>query len=67
MQNKGVTPGPKGEPSTTPLSQTVLAEMVGTTRSRVSAFMNAFRKKGYIHYNGVLEIDSRRLNAYLQD
>jgi CRP/FNR family transcriptional regulator, cyclic AMP receptor protein len=38
------------------LSHQVLAEMVGTTRSRVNLFMNRFRKKGYIDYNGVLEV-----------
>ena len=38
------------------LSQETLAEMVGTTRSRVSYFMNRFRKKGFIHYNGVLQV-----------
>lgn len=52
---------------TAPLSQTTLAEMVGTTRSRVSGFMNKFRKKGLIRYNGVLEVDSRLLTAYLKD
>ncbi|HZQ18249.1 MAG TPA: Crp/Fnr family transcriptional regulator [Terriglobales bacterium] len=38
------------------LSQETLAEMVGTTRSRVSYFMNRFRKMGYIHYNGGLQV-----------
>jgi CRP-like cAMP-binding protein len=38
------------------LSQETLAEMVGTTRSRVSYFMNRFRKKGFIHYNGGLQV-----------
>jgi CRP/FNR family transcriptional regulator, cyclic AMP receptor protein len=48
------------------LSQTTLAEMVGTTRARISFFMNDFRKKGYIRYNGNLQIDSDRLGAFLQ-
>jgi CRP-like cAMP-binding protein len=38
------------------LSQETLAEMVGTTRSRVSYFMNRFRKLGFIHYNGGLQV-----------
>lgn len=57
----------KGKPSTLELSQTTLAEMVGTTRSRVNSFMNEFREKGYIRYNGGLEIDYERLTAFLQD
>jgi CRP/FNR family transcriptional regulator, cyclic AMP receptor protein len=40
------------------ISQETLAEMVGTTRSRVSHFMNKFRKLGFIKYNGVLEVNS---------
>lgn len=46
--------GPEGElkPITTPVSQETLAEIVGTTRSRVSHFMNKFRKLGFIDYNG---------------
>jgi CRP/FNR family cyclic AMP-dependent transcriptional regulator len=40
------------------LSQETLAEMVGTTRSRVNFFMNRFRKLGFIRYNGKLEVDS---------
>jgi len=48
------------------LSQTTLAEIVGTTRSRVNHFMNKFRNQGYIRYNGVLEIDAARLKAFLQ-
>jgi CRP-like cAMP-binding protein len=38
------------------LSHQVLAEMIGTTRPRVNLFMNRFRKKGFIHYDGVLEV-----------
>ena len=38
------------------ISQETLAEMIGTTRSRVSAFMNKFRKSGFINYNGHLEV-----------
>ena len=55
------------EPSITRLSQNALAEMVGTTRSRVSSFMNEFRKKGYVRYNGTLEVDSPRLAAFLRE
>jgi CRP/FNR family cyclic AMP-dependent transcriptional regulator len=40
------------------VSQGTLAEMVGTTRSRVSKFMNRFKKKGFVHYNGGLQINS---------
>ena len=48
------------------LSQTTLAEMVGTTRARISSFMNDFREKGFVSYNGGLEIDSKRLAAFLE-
>ena len=51
---------------TTP-SQETLAEMIGTTRSRVSFFMNKFRKLGYIEYNGKLEIRNSLLNVVLYD
>jgi len=56
----------KGGASVLPISQGALAEMVGTTRERVSSFMNKFREKGYIKYNGTLEIDPDRLTAFLQ-
>ena len=49
------------------ISQTTLAEMVGTTRSRVNFFMNRFRKRGFIHYNGGLQIHSSLLNVVLHD
>ncbi len=49
------------------VSQETLAEMVGTTRSRVSHFMNKFRKMGFINYNGHLEIHSSLLNVVLHD
>jgi len=49
------------------LSQELLAEMVGTTRSRVNFFMNKFRKLGYIEYNGGLHIHSSLLNVVLHD
>jgi CRP/FNR family transcriptional regulator, cyclic AMP receptor protein len=49
------------------ISQETLAEMVGTTRSRVSFFMNRFRKLGFIHYNGGLKVDSSLLNVVLHD
>lgn len=49
------------------ITQETLAEMVGTTRSRVSFFMNRFRKLGFIRYNGELEIHSSLLNVVLHD
>ena len=49
------------------ISQETLAEMVGTTRSRVSFFMNRFRKLGFIRYNGKLEVHSSLLNVVLHD
>src|SRR5882672_10649676 len=49
------------------ISQEALAEMVGTTRSRVSFFMNRFRKMGFIEYKGELRIHSSLLNVVLHD
>src|ERR1700676_3138962 len=49
------------------ISQETLAEIVGTTRSRVSFFMNRFRKLGFIEYNGRLEVHSSLLNVVLHD
>jgi CRP/FNR family cyclic AMP-dependent transcriptional regulator len=49
------------------LSQEMLAEMIGTTRSRVSFFMNNFRKKGFIDYNGKIEVHRSLLNAVLRE
>jgi CRP/FNR family transcriptional regulator, cyclic AMP receptor protein len=49
------------------VSQATLAEMVGTTRARVSKFMNAFKKKGFVSYNGGLQINSVLLSAFLQN
>ena len=50
------------------ISQETLAEMIGTTRSRVSFFMNKFRKLGFIHYNGGgLEVHSSLLNLVLHE
>ena len=49
------------------VSQETLAEMIGTTRSRVSLFMNKFRKLGFINYNGSLEVHSSLLNVVLHD
>ena len=49
------------------ISQTTLAEMIGTTRSRVSFFMNKFRKLGFISYNGTIEIHTSLLSAVLHD
>ena len=55
------------EPIVGKFSQETLAEMIGTTRSRVSFFMNKFRKLGYIEYNGKLEIHNSLLNVVLYD
>jgi CRP/FNR family transcriptional regulator, cyclic AMP receptor protein len=55
------------EPVIMKLSQETLAEMVGTTRSRVSQFMNKFRKLGFIEYNGTLEVHNSLLNVVLHD
>ena len=49
------------------LSQETLAEMVGTTRSRVNFFMNKFRKLGFVEYNGGLKINSSLLSIVLHD
>ena len=49
------------------VSQETLAEMIGTTRSRVSFFMNKFRKLGFIDYNGGLEVHSSLLNMVLHE
>jgi len=49
------------------ISQATLAEMIGTTRSRVSHFMNKFRKLGLISYNGHIEVHSSMLNAVLHE
>jgi CRP-like cAMP-binding protein len=55
------------EPIVGKFSQEILAEMIGTTRSRVRHFMNKFRKLGYIKYNGKLEIHNSLLNVVLYD
>ena len=49
------------------ISQETLAEMIGTTRSRVSFFMNRFRKMGFIDYNGGIEVHGSLLNVVLHD
>src|SRR6202795_3738021 len=49
------------------VSQETLAEMIGTTRSRVSFFMNKFRKLGFVSYNGEIEVNNSLLNAVLYD
>ena len=55
------------EPMIAKISQETLAEMIGTTRSRVSFFMNKFRKLGFIEYNGGIEVHSSLLNVVLHD
>jgi CRP-like cAMP-binding protein len=61
--------GKDGQPETviTKISQETLAEMIGTTRSRVSFFMNKFRKLGFIDYNGEVHVHSSLLNVVLHD
>ena len=48
------------------VSQSTLAEMVGTTRARVSKFMSGFKKKGFVSYNGGLQINSALVIGFLQ-
>ena len=55
------------QPITTQISQETLAEIIGTTRPRVSHFMNKFRKLGFIAYNGHLEVHSSLLSVVLRD
>jgi CRP-like cAMP-binding protein len=55
------------EPLIPHVTQETLAEMIGTTRSRVSFFMNRFRKLGYITYNGRIRVNLSLLNMVLQD
>ena len=61
--------GGAGEPETLlpPVTQETLAAMIGTTRSRVSFFMNRFRKLGYIEYNGRIRVHTSLLNMVLHD
>lgn len=61
--------GKPGEPDTfiPPITQETLAEMIGTTRSRVSFFMNRFRKLGFIDYNGRIQVHKSLLNVVLLD
>ena len=55
------------EPFVPPITQETLAEMIGTTRSRVSFFMNRFRKLGLIEYNGRIRVHKSLLNVILHD
>ena len=55
------------EPIIAKVSPETLAEMIGTTRSRVSFFMNKFRKLGLIDYNGSIEVHSSLLNVVLHE
>ena len=57
----------KPEPVIAKISQETLAEMIGTTRSRVSFFMNKFRDLGLITYNGHIEVHSSLLNVVLHE
>lgn len=57
----------KQDPVIAKISQETLAQMIGTTRARVSHFMNKFRKLGFIDYNGGIEVHSSLLNVVLHD
>jgi CRP/FNR family cyclic AMP-dependent transcriptional regulator len=61
--------GKPGEPVTfiPPITQETLADMIGTTRSRVSFFMNRFRKLGFVSYNGRIQVHKSLLNVVLLD
>ena len=59
--------GKEGPVTSVTLSQETLASMIGTTRSRVSHFMNKFRKSGFIDYNGKIEVHQSLLNSLLHD
>ena len=61
--------GQPGEPTAliAPITQETLAEMIGTTRSRVSFFMNRFRRLGYIQYKGRIRVHKSLLNVVLRD
>ena len=65
LANFGKEGGP--QPIATPISQETLAEIIGTTRPRVSHFMNKFRKLGFISYNGHLQVHSSLLTVVLRD
>jgi CRP/FNR family transcriptional regulator, cyclic AMP receptor protein len=65
LANFGQDGGP--QPITTPISQETLAEIIGTTRPRVSIFMNKFRKLGFIEYNGHLEVHSSLMSVLLRE
>jgi CRP/FNR family cyclic AMP-dependent transcriptional regulator len=65
MANFGKEANP--EPVITKISQETLAEMIGTTRSRVSSFMNKFRALGFVEYNGDMKVHNSLLNVILHD
>jgi CRP/FNR family transcriptional regulator, cyclic AMP receptor protein len=65
LANFGTESSPK--PIEAKISQETLAEMIGTTRSRVSFFMNKFRKLGFISYNGKIKVNNSLLSAVLYD
>lgn len=65
LANFGKEGGP--QPITAPVTQEMLAEIIGTTRPRVSHFMNKFRKLGFVSYNGHLQVHSSLLSVVLRD
>ena len=65
MANFGKEESP--EPVIAKVSQAMLAELVGTTRARVSTFMNKFRKLGFVEYNGDMKVHPSLLNVVLHN
>ena len=65
LANFGKESGP--QPITIPITQETLAEIIGTTRPRVSYFMNKFRKLGFIDYNGHLQVHGSLLSVVLRE
>ena len=63
----GVIRGCRGPHITIPITQETLANMVGTTRSRINQFMTKFRKLGYIDYDGQIRVHNSLLNIILED
>jgi CRP/FNR family cyclic AMP-dependent transcriptional regulator len=65
LANFGKNNGP--QPITAKIDREILAEMIGTTRPRVSFFLNKFRRLGFIDYNGSLQVHSSLLTVVLRD
>ena len=67
LERPDYAPQASSQPVIGKISQETLADMIGTTRSRVSVFMNKFRKLGFIDYNGDLVVHNSLLNVVLHD